>query len=277
MLTVFSFRCSRVFAWRFTEKHCCWICADLQLVFQCNLHETFWKTFTGLAVLQKTVLCLIMCWTLGQARTRSLKVFLTMSRSLPPDQVNLKLIHVSSKTHEFLFVPSTTVATITQHVYDNWPEEWQNEEMPVVNILRLIYQGRFLHDNVTLGGLRLPTGKTTVMHLVAREHLPEPNSQSEMKKDKSVERGCSSCCSVLWLSCIFIFSQTIYLQNPFQLVLTNSEPGGILQCISVTSDTENVHVRKLWPYNRDCHSARSHTIVICVHVWQMVAQLSDIM
>jgi len=99
----------------------------------------------------------------------------------------------------------------------------------------------------------------------------------EMKKDKSVERGCSSCCSVLWLSCIFIFSQTIYLQNPFQLVLTNSEPGGILQCISVTSDTENVHVRKLWPYNRDCHSARSHTIVICVHVWQMVAQLSDIM
>ena len=24
--------------------------------------------------------------------------------------------------------------------------------MPAVNILRLIYQGRFLHDNVTLGG-----------------------------------------------------------------------------------------------------------------------------
>jgi hypothetical protein len=28
-------------------------------------------------------------------------------------------------------------------------------------------------------GLRLPSGKTTVMHLVAREHLPEPNSQSK--------------------------------------------------------------------------------------------------
>jgi len=37
-------------------------------------------------------------------------------------QINLKLIHVSSKTHEFLFVPSASVATITQHVYDNWPE-----------------------------------------------------------------------------------------------------------------------------------------------------------
>jgi len=30
--------------------------------------------------------------------------------------------------------------------------EWQNEQLPPVNILRLIYQGRFLHDNVTLGG-----------------------------------------------------------------------------------------------------------------------------
>ena len=27
--------------------------------------------------------------------------------------------------------------------------------------------------------LQLPMGKTTVMHLVARENLPEPNSQGE--------------------------------------------------------------------------------------------------
>jgi hypothetical protein len=32
--------------------------------------------------------------------------------------------------------------------------------------------------SAVLAGLRLPSGKTTVMHLVAREHLPEPNSQS---------------------------------------------------------------------------------------------------
>ena len=35
-------------------------------------------------------------------------------------------------------------------------------------ILRLIYQGRFLHGNVTLSALGLPTGKTAVMHLVSR-------------------------------------------------------------------------------------------------------------
>ena len=49
--------------------------------------------------------------------------------------------------------------------------------MSSAEILRMIYQGRFLHGNVTLAALGLPTGKTTVMHLVPRESLPEPNSQ----------------------------------------------------------------------------------------------------
>ena len=48
----------------------------------------------------------------------------------------------------------------------------------------------------------------------------------EMKKDKSIERGCSSCCSVLWLyGSAFVFSRSINLQNPFQLVQVNSKPG----------------------------------------------------
>lgn len=55
--------------------------------------------------------------------------------------------------------------------------EWADEQIPATNILRLIYQGRFLHGNVTLAALQLPPGKTTVMHLVARENLPELNNQ----------------------------------------------------------------------------------------------------
>lgn len=43
----------------------------------------------------------------------------------------------------------------------------------------MIYQGRFLHSNVTLGALGLVPARTTVMHLVPRETLPEPNSQGE--------------------------------------------------------------------------------------------------
>jgi len=59
--------------------------------------------------------------------------------------------------------------------------DWAEEAVAKAEILRLIYQGRFLHSNVTLGALGLPFGKTTVMHLVPRENLPEPNSQGNLK------------------------------------------------------------------------------------------------
>ncbi|KAG0421272.1 hypothetical protein HPB47_002820, partial [Ixodes persulcatus] len=104
------------------------------------------------------------------------------------ERINLRLILVSGKTKEFLFSPNDSAAEIAQHVFDNWPDaclsgaEWSEEVVSKAEILRLIYQGRFLHGNVTLGALQLPLGKTTVMHLVPRENLPEPNSQ-----DKGVE------------------------------------------------------------------------------------------
>lgn len=60
--------------------------------------------------------------------------------------------------------------------------DWAEEAVAKAEILRLIYQGRFLHSNVTLGALGLPFGKTTVMHLVPRENLPEPNSQGEFAR-----------------------------------------------------------------------------------------------
>uniref|UniRef100_A0AAQ4RQE6 Ubiquitin-like protein 3 n=1 Tax=Gasterosteus aculeatus aculeatus TaxID=481459 RepID=A0AAQ4RQE6_GASAC len=97
--------------------------------------------------------------------------------STPADMINLRLILVSGKTKEFLFSPNDSAADIAKHVYDNWPMDWEEEQVSSPNILRLIYQGRFLHGNVTLGALKLPLGRTTVMHLVARETLPEPNSQ----------------------------------------------------------------------------------------------------
>nr|CAD7397327.1 unnamed protein product [Timema cristinae] len=101
-------------------------------------------------------------------------------------KINLRLILVSGKTKEFLFSPSDSAGEIAQTVFDNWPEgntgnrpeDWAEEAVARAEILRLIYQGRFLHSNVTLGALGLPFGKTTVMHLVPRENLPEPNSQA---------------------------------------------------------------------------------------------------
>lgn len=117
-----------------------------------------------------------------------------MTGSTPADMINLRLILVSGKTKEFLFSPNDSAADIAKHVYDNWPMDWEEEQVSSPNILRLIYQGRFLHGNVTLGALKLPLGKTTVMHLVARETLPEPNSQGQRNREKTGE---SNCCVIL--------------------------------------------------------------------------------
>lgn len=64
--------------------------------------------------------------------------------------------------------------------------DWADEAVEKAEILRLIYQGRFLHSNVTLGALGLVPARTTVMHLVPRETLPEPNSQGEKNRDRTI-------------------------------------------------------------------------------------------
>ncbi|XP_032812298.2 ubiquitin-like protein 3 isoform X1 [Petromyzon marinus] len=119
---------------------------------------------------------------------------LRSSRRPPARHMNLRLILVSGRTKEFLFAPSDSAADIARHVYENWPVDWEEEQVSSPNILRLIYQGRFLHGTVTLSALKLPMGKTTVMHLVARETLPEPNSQGQRNRGKTEE---SSCCVIL--------------------------------------------------------------------------------
>uniref|UniRef100_A0A8C5FSB8 Ubiquitin-like protein 3 n=1 Tax=Gadus morhua TaxID=8049 RepID=A0A8C5FSB8_GADMO len=109
-------------------------------------------------------------------------------------QVNLRLILVSGKTEDFTFSPNDSATDIAKHVFDNWPAGWEEEQVSSPSILRLIFQGRFLHGNVTLGALKLPPGRTTVMHLVARETLPEPNSHGQRNREKTTE---SNCCLLL--------------------------------------------------------------------------------
>lgn len=48
-------------------------------------------------------------------------------------------------------------------------------------MFRIILRVFFIRikGNVTLGALGLSLGKTTVMHLVPRDNLPEPNSQGK--------------------------------------------------------------------------------------------------
>jgi len=119
---------------------------------------------------------------------------------IPPDKINLRLILVSGKTKDFLFDPNYSASEIAQYVFDHWPQDWTEEAVPRAEILRLIYQGRFLHGNVTLAALSLPTGRTCVMHLVQREHLPDSGGSQESRlKSKERSTGCCSMssCSVL--------------------------------------------------------------------------------
>uniref|UniRef100_A0AAX7UHX5 Ubiquitin-like protein 3 n=1 Tax=Astatotilapia calliptera TaxID=8154 RepID=A0AAX7UHX5_ASTCA len=114
--------------------------------------------------------------------------------SPPWGYVHLRLILVSGKTQDFTFSPNDSATDIAKHVFDNWPAGWEEEQVSSPSILRLIFQGRFLHGNVTLGALKLPPGRTTVMHLVARETLPEPNSHGQRNREKTTE---SNCCLLL--------------------------------------------------------------------------------
>ncbi|VDO93492.1 unnamed protein product [Heligmosomoides polygyrus] len=107
------------------------------------------------------------------------------------DFVTLRLILVSGRTHEFQFHPFTPAHEVTQKVFEQWPKEWADEKVESASMLKLIYHGRFLHGSVTLSALNLPQGKTTVMHLVTRENLPEPNSNDSLSKRK--RGGCCRC------------------------------------------------------------------------------------
>uniref|UniRef100_A0A9J7YYK7 Ubiquitin-like 3b n=1 Tax=Cyprinus carpio carpio TaxID=630221 RepID=A0A9J7YYK7_CYPCA len=74
-----------------------------------------------------------------------------MTSERDPDTVNLRLILVSGKTQDFIFSPNDSATEIARHVFENWPAGWEEESVSSPSILRLIFQGRFLHGNVTLG------------------------------------------------------------------------------------------------------------------------------
>ncbi|XP_033631474.1 ubiquitin-like protein 3 [Asterias rubens] len=107
------------------------------------------------------------------------------------DKIILRLIHpMNGNSKEFMFTPNDSASDVAQFVFENWPQEWESDRVSSSTILRLIYQGRFIHGNVTLGALQLPAGKITVMHLMARETLPEPNSQGQRNRGKTEESNC---------------------------------------------------------------------------------------
>jgi len=124
-----------------------------------------------------------------------------MSTSIPSDHIKLRLIFVNcgDKSKEFIVPLSSTALDVAHQVFANWPEEWNSQKVENAEILKLIYQGKFLHEKVILSSLNLKGGKTTVMHLIPREKLPEANP-SDVKKERNHNRSSESsfcCCNIL--------------------------------------------------------------------------------
>lgn len=59
------------------------------------------------------------------------------------EEVNLKLILVSGRTHEFMFASSISASEVCQYVFDNWPNDWKDEKVASASLLKLIYHGSF--------------------------------------------------------------------------------------------------------------------------------------
>lgn len=122
------------------------------------------------------------------------------NKNIPLDKVNLKLIFVPANDQsgkEFLLETSLTASEISKYVFENWPPEWTANKVERPEVLRLIYQGRFLHENISLNSLNIQPGRTCVMHLVPREKIPEPNIDN-LNKEKSQADSSGCCmCSIL--------------------------------------------------------------------------------
>lgn len=120
-----------------------------------------------------------------------------MNKAIPQDKVNLRLIFVAGGDQsgkEFLVSPTLTATEIALFVYENWPADWSASKVDRAEVLRFIYQGRFLHENVTLESININPGRTCVMHLVPREKIPEPNIDTNNKeKIQQNDTGCCVC------------------------------------------------------------------------------------
>lgn len=130
----------------------------------------------------------------------------------------LRLLLVSGNRSDFGFGVETTIGQIKQHVLQNWPKEWPAEEaVDGVERMRILYQGRFLDDGVSLKsipalvpetdhstdaiGLSLQKEHFVTMHLLLRPSSAD-DAAALPAKEKPTRRSANpngSCCGCLFM------------------------------------------------------------------------------
>ena len=59
---------------------------------------------------------------------------------------------MSGSSHVFTFHSTETASDVVRHVFSNWPVEWDECPTDRAKFLRLLYQGKFLSDDISLSG-----------------------------------------------------------------------------------------------------------------------------
>lgn len=102
---------------------------------------------------------------------------------------------VSGKRANFSLSPDATVQELKVHILNNWPEDWSSEKPLTVNGLKFVHLGKFLEDSHTLKDSKIPSGKSTVVHLNIKKEDPLDNLVSPVKPAEHTPK--CNLCSIL--------------------------------------------------------------------------------
>ncbi|KAL1746613.1 ubiquitin-related domain-containing protein [Schizophyllum fasciatum] len=131
----------------------------------------------------------------------------------PPSapQAILTFLTVTARRKTLSFDPETTVGKVKELVWDQWPEDWQEERPPAPAYLRILYLGKILQDHDTLSNLKIPVHtlsadvpppQPTIVHLSVRSCAPSGDDSDPKKKrkgdsdDEDARHGCCSSCII---------------------------------------------------------------------------------
>lgn len=83
--------------------------------------------------------------------------------------VVLETLLVDGQRKTWRFDPQSSIATVRQHIWSHWPQEWPQPRPQSDSLLRVLHLGHILDNpSLTLASRGMRLGTTTVVHLIIR-------------------------------------------------------------------------------------------------------------
>lgn len=132
------------------------------------------------------------------------------SAVIPANCVRLDVLLLSGHRKFFDFTPSTSVNSVRETIFSQWPPDWPSRPASI-SAIRILHLGYILDDKAVLsttsssGGARsscevstsgtMTLGRSNVVHLLIRQDLPDDHGDDESlkKRDTSEDTGCCNC------------------------------------------------------------------------------------